>query len=241
MKKWLGKHYLFLIFILVSLFVRVWNYREAMYFIYDMGRDVTVLREILHGDLKLTGPTTGISGVFLGPLWYYLGLPGYLITGGSPYGIQLWYIFLSSLSIPLYWILCKKLLPKPWSIVAAFLLSLTPGGFSGTNFVWNPMLALPLMTGALISFFYSRRSNRYLYLGFLLLSLTLQAEFAYAVFFVTAFWLLSPWLMGKFRAKKLIGITLVIIATLIPQILFEVTHNFSMTQSLIHGMNEQGK
>lgn len=233
MKSWLKPQYGLILFLVLSLTVRFWNYREAMYFIFDVGRDALVLREMARGDLKLIGATTGLPGIFLGPLWYYAGLPGYIISQGNPYGIQLWYILLSSLALPLYWILCQKLFPKPWSVVAAYILALIPGGFSGTNFVWNPMLSLPLMTAALLCLLKARDQVVYLYAGMFCLALTLQSEFAYAIFFVVTGYAFIPVIRKRFEPKTMLVAALVMGITLIPQLIFEVTHHFSMTQAIL--------
>lgn len=237
MKKWLRTNWQFILFCGFALGIRFINFEHAAYFIYDVGRDATALKTILSGDLKLVGPTTGLPGFFLGPLWYYIGLPGYVLSNGSPYGIQLWYIFLSSLFIPIAWVLSHKLFGNTvWAKISALLLVLSSGSISGTNFVWNPMLSLPLMAGSLLALMNSRNSARSLYLGIFLLALTLQSEFAYAIFFLVTLWPLIPWLRGRFEWKTLVISAGIILITLLPQLGFEIRHNFSMTKSLLASM-----
>ncbi|HZZ98991.1 MAG TPA: hypothetical protein VFG51_03595, partial [Candidatus Saccharimonadia bacterium] len=74
----------FLIFLAVGLFFRFWNIYQRLYFIWDQGRDAWMLQRLAHGELTLIGPTSGVPGFFLGPLWYYIGLPGYFLGGGNP-------------------------------------------------------------------------------------------------------------------------------------------------------------
>lgn len=246
MPRWRNKilrhlNWWFILYLVSALVIRFWNYRQALYFIFDVGRDVIVLREMSHGDLKLIGATTGLPGLFLGPLWYYLGLPGYILTQGNPYSIQLWYIALASLALPLYWILTHKLFKnKVWAGLAACLLAFTPGGINGTNFVWNVMLSVPLMSAATLFLIQARKHPKYVYWGFFFIALTLQSEFAYAVFFVTTLWCLIPWLRGRFEWKTQLLTLGVIGITLIPQGVFELTHHFSMTKALFSGFGETG-
>jgi hypothetical protein len=236
-----AEHWFLTIYLILSLLIRFWNFDDAMYFIYDVGRDAIVLREMAGGDIKLIGATTGLPGLFLGPLWYYAGLPGYFLSSGNPYGIQLWYIALASLALPLYWLVSKRLFGAGFfAALAAILLSITPGGMTGTNFVWNVMLSLPLVTGALWFLAKSREHSTNVYWGFFFLALTLQSEFAYAVFFVTTLWFLIPYLRGKFEWKTMLVTLGVIGITLIPQGLFELKTGFSMTKSLFAGMNQTG-
>ena len=41
-------------------------------FTHDQGRDLLAADSILRGNATLIGPTTGLAGLFHGPLWYYL-------------------------------------------------------------------------------------------------------------------------------------------------------------------------
>jgi hypothetical protein len=226
-------------YLAVSLFVRFYNYQESLYFIYDIGRDSLVFKSMAEGDLKLTGPTTGLKSFYLGPLWYYIGLPGYLIGNGSPYILQLWYILLAWLSIPLFWILSHRLFGNTkWAKLAAILLAFIPGSILGTNKVWNPMLALPLMTAAILCLLEARKSKVHLVAGMLFIALTLQAEFAYAIFFLVSFILLLPWLRGKWEWKTFAAVVGVTGITLIPQIVFELIHKFAMTKAIFTALQD---
>lgn len=238
MKQWLKRNWQFVLFCVVAFGIRYVNFDKAMYFIYDVGRDSLALKAMASGDLKLVGPTTGLPGFFLGPLWYYVGLPGYWLTRGNPYGIQLWYITLASLFIPMAWVLSHKLFGNTvWAKLSALLLVLSSGSISGTNFVWNPMLSLPLLTGALLCLLQARQSKRWLYVGFFLLALMLQSEFAYGIFFVVTLWFFIPLLRGKFEWKTMLTAAVIIGMTLLPQLGFELRHHFSMTKSLLASMN----
>src|SRR5258708_2625696 len=98
----------FLLSCLAYLALRLWNIQNSLYFIYDQGRDAVKLAELLRGQITLIGPTTGISGLFLGPLWYYINVPGFLLTHGNPMGLAIWAIFLSALVLPFVWWLGEK-------------------------------------------------------------------------------------------------------------------------------------
>src|SRR5260221_4690998 len=100
------------LFVLLGFLLRIWNFHNSLYFIYDQGRDAVALEKIVSGHPVLVGPTTGLGGLFLVPLWYYISLPGFLLTGGNPYGMCLWAIFLSCLALPMFWFLAHKLFPE---------------------------------------------------------------------------------------------------------------------------------
>ncbi len=203
-----------------------------------------------HGHFVLVGPTTGLGGFFLGPLWYYVGLPGFLLSGGNPYGICLWIISLSCLAIPLYWYVSQKLFggksEKKWAVLSAFLLATIPGSIQASIFTWNVVMDAPLMLGALISFWKVREnasasekhSQKWLALGFFFLALALQSEFAYAVFFLPILFVLVPFLRRKFDVHDFLIAICAVGITLIPQGLFELRNHFIMTQSLLKTMRD---
>src|SRR3990167_11430935 len=66
-------------------FLRVYRIDELLMFHYDQGRDAITVWNLWHeGKFFLTGPVTGLAGIFLGPAYYYIIAPFYLIGGGSP-------------------------------------------------------------------------------------------------------------------------------------------------------------
>jgi hypothetical protein len=225
------------IFFGVLLFVtRFYNYQHTLYFIYDQGRDVLKLSQIVRGDFTLIGPTSGLAGFFLGPLWYYIGVPGYIVSNGNPYGISLWYIVLATLTIPLYWLMVRKLLPFWWAVLATTLFIITPGSIKGSTFVWNPLISLPLMAGTMYALVRARTSNWYLGLGFFLLALTLQSEFAYGIFFIPPLVVLIPWIKQRFHIKDFLVAVCAGAVTLLPQLIFEIRNTFLLTKSLVAGV-----
>src|SRR3990167_8513267 len=71
--------------LLGGFFLRVYRIDQVLGFYFDQGRDANVIWDLWHkGKFFLIGPTTGIAGIFRGPLYYYLIAPFYLIGGGDP-------------------------------------------------------------------------------------------------------------------------------------------------------------
>lgn len=222
----------------MALFSRFSNTAEYLYFITDQGRDAIKLQNIANGDLTLIGPTSGLAGFYLGPLWYYLGVPGYLISNGSPLGISQWYIALACLSIPLWYWLTQTLFPKSrsWQLASFALLALIPGSVAGSTFIWNPLISLPLMALALLSLIKARSSRWWLILAFLSLGLTLQSEFAYVIFLLPPLYLLIFWIRQKISVLDYVVAAIAVAVTFIPQIIFEVKHSFLMSKALLTGV-----
>ncbi len=77
---WWQQRWLWL-FLIIGCAVRFFNLSESLYFTYDQGRDAYAIQRIVHGDLTLIGPTTGLEGFFTGPAWYYAGVPPEIYSG----------------------------------------------------------------------------------------------------------------------------------------------------------------
>lgn len=247
LQKFFRQHWQVLVFTAFGAILRLWNLTNSMYFIYDQGRDALVLQKIASGDPVLVGPTSGLQGFFLGPLWYYLGLPGYFLSNGHPVGIAAWYIFASCSTLPLIWWLMHRLFTdKRWAVGSAFLLSILPGAIQASTFVWNPLMAAPLMLAMVFAFWKAHTYtagklaglNWWLVLGFFCLALTLQSEFAYAVFFLPVLLILIPWIAPKWHWKDVVAVIVAIGVTGLPQLLFEVRNSFLMITSLLRGMTD---
>lgn len=78
--------FLFSIIVLIGMFVRFYKIEFVQQFGWDQARDAWLVRDITQGKLVLNGPRTGIGHFHLGPLWYYLLVPFYLLTNLDPSG-----------------------------------------------------------------------------------------------------------------------------------------------------------
>ncbi len=213
------------------------------------------LVDILGGDLTLIGPTTGLQGLFLGPLWYYIGVPGFLLSGGSPIGQSIWFICLSALAFPGFWWMSQKLfgtkeggseveVGRAFGWLCLVLFIVLPGSLTSSIMIWNCLIGAPLMVGALFCFWKLRQGSHsllWLSFGFFLIGLTLQSEFAYAIFFLPVFGVLIPWMMKRWKVLDFLVAGLSVGVTLTPQILFELKHQFLMTTSLSRVLRDSSK
>lgn len=66
--------------ICVGIYLRFWQFEHAISFGWDQGRDAFAVRDLLHGKFLLKGPRTGVGDFYLGPAYYYLLAPFYLIS-----------------------------------------------------------------------------------------------------------------------------------------------------------------
>lgn len=208
-------------------------------FIFNMdnARDMVDVREmvVLH-KWRLTGPTSAIDGFYNGPAWYYVLAIPFMMSGGDPYAEIILQIFL-------------------WGVGGYFLLKLIgrwnwhlilPIGFLwiGSNYILltnvyafnpNPVTLLSPLLIYLIEKFIFTKNLAYSILMWFLGGMFFNFEMNAGIF-IPAIIILSVILLGKYRLLKerhfWIGF-LFFLVTLLPQLIFDIRHQFIMSKSLI--------
>ncbi len=206
----------------------------------DNARDFIDVREMvsLH-KLRLTGPTSAIAGLYNGPLWYYLLAVPYIISGGDPYGailmeIILWFTggffllklirgFSGWLIIPIgmVWIASNY-------IVLATLYSFNP----------NPVTLLtPVFIYGLVEYLKGKRL--WMILVWFLAGAFFNFEMNFGLFTPLIIILSLILANKKLLLDKFfwIGI-LIFILTLMPQLLFDLKHQFIMSKAVVSFLAE---
>lgn len=187
----------------------------TMLFGFDQGRDaLAVLHLVKTLNPVFIGPWTSIPGLFFGPGWYYLLTPAYLLLQGNPLAGAWTMFFLSLIIIVLAY---KYLGIYEAIIVSAAPLWLQLATGAGNAF---PMILIGLLLVIIL------KKNQPLLLG-LVLGLGFHFSSALAILWL----LIIPWLI---KPKYWLKLTLGIFIAFIPQLLFELKHNFSQTQAVIN-------
>lgn len=197
---------------------------------FDQGRDLIDIRSIAVGHkLRLIGPTTSINGVYLGPFWYYFNLVPFIAGGGDPAALMNWQIVWYQLAGIMIYLLIRKSDQSLAFFTSVFFL-LMPLGFNTSRYFWNAN-AMPIFTVFfLLSLFLFKRkqSNFSALLVGLLAGLAFQIEAAFGIiFFPFSFlYLLSLNRRIKVHLSHLAGFVI----TLLPQMFFELRHQFPLTK-----------
>jgi len=212
---WFTYTLLFLILAL-AFFVRVYRTGDLLQFYYDQGRDALVIWDLWHKSKGfLIGPITGLKGIFLGPLYYYLIAPFYLIGGGNPVYPAVFLAILGTLAVLMLYILGAKMHSKTSGLFAA-----TIGGFSYGIATFNRWLSNPnpILLTSLI-FLWSlweiasqneksklppsqklrwtsknQKLNFWWVLATLMVGVSLQFESASAIFYIPIFFTFTLWI-----------------------------------------------
>jgi 4-amino-4-deoxy-L-arabinose transferase-like glycosyltransferase len=228
-------HYSLLITLfLISFFVRVYRTDSLLGFFYDQGRDALVIWDLWHkGKFFLIGPTTGLTGVFLGPLFYYLIAPFYLLGKGNPVFPAVFLAFLSVVAFGVLYYIGAKFYNKRVGLFAVIIASISYNIVYLSRWLSNPtpiFLFSVLLLLALVEI--ANKGNKKWWLAVaLLIGLSLHFEAASAFFYIAVALVFLIWriiLKGKqgIPSLKIIFYSLLIfILTQSPQIIFNFRHD----------------
>ena len=185
-------------------------------FSFDHGRDsLAVLHFIKTLNPVFLGPWTSIPGLFFGPGWYYLLAPAYFLVQGNPVAGAWIMFFVGLLAIVFAY--------KYLGIYEAIILATAP---LWTQLATGASNSFPMAFVGLMLVIALKRQWNPLWLG-LILGLGFHFSSALAILWL----LVIPWLI---KPKHWLKLALGIFITFIPQLLFELKHNFSQTQAVIN-------
>ena len=224
------KHWLLILILLFGLFFRTYRTSNLMGFYFDQGRDAKVIWDLWHNNkFFLIGPTTGIEGIFLGPFYYYLIAPAYLLGGGNPVWPAVELVIINILGIFVVYKIGEIYFSRTSGIIAAFLLAFSHRLVQDHRWLSNPT-PLPLLAAIAVFIILKiinsqARAIHYLILG-LVLGLSLQLEAASAIFFLPATALIFILFYRSIFRKLiyLLHLVLTFSLTLIPQLYFNFRH-----------------
>jgi len=129
MRNFVEKHALLIICLLfvAGLILKSSNLRDNIIFGFDQGRDAQRIAGIISfKHFKLVGPETNISGVFNGPLFYYLLAPVYAASRFNPNFVALFMVFINAVSVFLLYYFSQVLFKdKTLGVIAGFLWTIS--------------------------------------------------------------------------------------------------------------------
>lgn len=233
------------VFILFGLFciaivLRWYLLPSHLFFGPEQGRDMLVIRDIVvNHKLTLIGPKTDISGIFHGPLFYYLAAVPFTLFQGNPLAVSLFFVVLHACALLLLYILAFEITNnRRLSIIASTLLAVSFQGIVYSRWLSNPPLSILfsiLFFLFLVRFLKGKPWN--LVCAAIMYGLVGQVEFInYALFGVVGVAVLLLYL----RMFKKIPIRIIFFSVVAggvcafgTYILFDLRHDFLITKSLI--------
>lgn len=232
-------YWLFLLFtftIAIALRSQEWLSNNYL-FLIDQGRDMMAVKSIVFDHhLTLIGPYTSLQGVFQGPLWYYLLAIPTFITKGNPIGPQFLMFLISITTVFVVYFFTNYLFGRKIAAVSTFLFAISPEAIAAATYIWNPHPMWLLIVLYIFSFYLVILGKQKFQLAlWLLVGLMFNFEAALAFFILLAsFIYFLIFERKKFLNKYFLLGMLLLLITFLPQILFELRHNFLMTKSILN-------
>lgn len=222
--------------IVLALLTRFWFFPQDIYFGFDQARDAYAVQEILHGDLKIVGPTTSFLGLNHGVLHYYLFAPFYWLGQSDPFWVAAFLRVANALGIIIIFAIASLVFLPRVGYVAALLFAFSFEQTQFAMYINNPSLAtismLVMFWGLALLFF----AKKPIGLPIVALGLGLSIQFELALAYLAAPVLLLIFLFSKNMPRISVRIFLVAIAvlllTLSSYLAAEVKFGFGSWQAL---------
>jgi 4-amino-4-deoxy-L-arabinose transferase-like glycosyltransferase len=226
------KNQLFLLLLLLlAIFLRTYRASVLTGFYFDQGRDAKVIWDLWHYHrFFLIGPTTGIEGIFLGPLYYYVIAPFYLVGHGNPVAAAVGLAVICVAGIYVIYAIGRKYFTPSTGLLAATLITFSLGLVQSQRWLSNPtplFLSSSLAVLALLKIVHGSKSGWVWSLCGLMLGVSLQFEAASAIFFLPAT-LVVLLLFRKsvyWSFTHLVHSAFAFLITLLPQLIFDLRHD----------------
>lgn len=233
-----NNYFTWIIMILIlgaGLFLRLYNGAELFNYTHDQDLAGWIIKDVVvNHHLRLIGQLTSTPGVFIGPLFYYLLIPFYLLFKMDPIGGIYLVAVLGAFTIWSVYFVFSKIFNKNAGLIGALIYSVS------YYTVFNDREVVPTMPLMLWSVWF-------FYTNWLILKGDQKKGFIFAAVLTALMWhinfglaillpvyLFSFWLSKKKLQIKPLGIFLVLLILLsAPLILFEARHGFSQTKSII--------
>lgn len=238
--RFIGKNWILLLILIVGLGLR--SYKPLELFMYSHDQDLAgwmVKDVVVNHHIRLIGQETSSHGIFIGPLYYYLEIPFYLLANMDPAGPLFLSIILGVLSIFSFYYVFLKIFNKRTGLIAALIYAVS------TMIIFTDREVVPTTPVMLWSvwYFYSvwelfkGKQKFYLLIG-ILFGLVWNISLALAV--------LSPLvILAQILSKKrlnfkylLFGVSAFFVLML-PFMAFEARHSFQQTKSLLLSFTTQ--
>lgn len=228
---------LFLILFGASYFRLGGVFSNSFAFTYDVGRDMLKVSEIVNQHkLLLIGFTTGLEGVFYGPWWYYILSFPFFLSSGDPQFIA-GFIALTGIAVVAHlYLFGKKLENAGFGLILSFLAGFSTALIGLSSQIWNPNIAPLLIVISLfiIYRFIHKPTALDFFLYGVISCLLIDTEIVFGILLLTGsvlgLLLISRKSVLKKRSLFFIPGILLILA---PRIIFDIRHDFLMTNNLL--------
>ncbi len=240
------RHWIVIVVLAISAFLRFYNLEDSVQFLGDQGRDALIVSRIFRQhDPVFIGPVTSVGNMYLGPFYYYFMLPFLWLSYPSPMGPVYAVAFISLVTVFLVYRLGKEIVGEKAALIGMTIFAFSSSVVAHARFSWNPNLA-PFFSLLMVWSVYRAHKYSPLYwvlaalCGTILLQLhyvTLLALFAAGVLAIRHLFALFAKKRADGTQRKMFIVASVasvalFLFSLIPLVLFDARHGWLNGQAL---------
>lgn len=232
----ISTNWFIIVILVITSVLRFWRLEALTTFGGDQGYDFLVVkRMVLDGNLTLLGPKIGpynnLGDVFLGPAYYYILAPALLLFKFDPLGAAVLSVAFSVLTVLLIYYTCRKFLNNYIAFWAAAIYALNPFLIDQSRAPSNPHL-IPFFSILAIFCCLNIITARKTWPWQAVLGLALGIMFQLHYLTLSLILVLLAFLFFTKRKSLFLTVTFYLFA-ISPQILFELRHNFFVSNQII--------
>lgn len=233
---------LILIILLLAFIARIYRIGELLDFHYDQGRDAMVIWNLWHNHkLFLIGPVTGLPGIFLGPFYYYLIAPFYLIGGGNPAIPSIFLSILTTVGLFFLYKIGELIGDKKLGFIALVVGSFSSYIVMSSRWLSNPT---PIMLTSVLIFYLmvlivKKHKQVYWFLIYFLIGISMHFESASAAFYMLVLLAFTIWQREKISFRNFLIAGFILFLTFTPQLLFNFKHDNILVKNIINELPKQ--
>jgi hypothetical protein len=125
-KQLVQKYWLLIIILLLGFYLRTYKAQELFYYSHDQDLAGWFIRDVVENrHLRLIGQETSTKGIFIGPIYYYMLIPFYLLFGMDPIGGVVMITIFGLLAILSVFYVFLKVFDKQVGYIAAFIYAVS--------------------------------------------------------------------------------------------------------------------
>jgi hypothetical protein len=224
---------------LISFYLRTYLIPQNLFFGPEQGIDFLVIRDIaLNHNFTLIGSKTDISGIFHGPVYYYIAVIPFLISQGDPVFVTTFFIFLNALTAIFIYYLGKELKSKRVGIIGSILFTFSYQAIVFARWPSSPPLSLPLVTLFFLFFYRFLKGNKKeLLYACICLGLLNQIEFLHIIFYPIISLVLAVYYRNHIKKTNKMFLLFCIFTTIAittgTYVLFDLRHDLLISKNII--------
>ncbi len=214
-------------------------FANHIFFWFDQGMDMVLVKQFAADHtITLTSRYSGLAGVLMGPFWTWILAVPFVLGGGNPAAIVIFFSAVCVLSILLTYIFIKKNFNPYSAIFVLVFLCFAPIYTYGSNVASSPhplIFIFILFIWFAYEIFARKKAIFFAPFG-LLVGLLFQFEIGFAIFSIPVILLLIIGFKSFYLFKNkyfYLGLVLGLL-TFVPQLLFDMRHNYLISKSIIN-------